>query len=68
MIRNFDGSFQMIWFPDGAPKYTPDTEGVEGEYTPEVLSAWQKFMETGKFEGGVMPEVAPKREFCAWDF
>ncbi|KAL0468555.1 hypothetical protein QR685DRAFT_446988 [Neurospora intermedia] len=68
VIRNFDGSFQMIWFPDGAPKYTPDTEALEGEYTPDVLNAWQKFMETGKFEGGVMPEVAPKREFCAWDF
>ncbi|KAK3947272.1 hypothetical protein QBC32DRAFT_224561 [Pseudoneurospora amorphoporcata] len=68
VIRNFDGSFQMIWFPDGAPKYTPDTEGLEGDYTQEVLGAWQKFVETGRFEGGVMPEVAPRREFCAWDF
>ncbi|KAK3388568.1 hypothetical protein B0T20DRAFT_98208 [Sordaria brevicollis] len=68
VIRNFDGSFQVIWFPDGAPKYTADTEAPEQEYTPDVLAVWQKFMETGRFEGGVMPEVAPKREFCSWDF
>ncbi|CCC12157.1 hypothetical protein SMACR_05895 [Sordaria macrospora] len=68
VIRNFDGSFQIIWFPDGAPKYTPDTEGLAEQYTPDVLSQWQKFVETGRFEGGVMPEVAPRREFCAWDF
>lgn len=69
VIRNFDGSFQMIWFPDGAPKYTPDTEGLEEQYNaPEVLSQWNKFLETGRFEGGLMPEVAPRREWCSWDF
>ena len=72
MIRNFNGTFQRIWFPDGPPNYLAETEGLPSDYEgpdgQRALEQWKFFMEKGTFEGGVMPEVAPKREFCAWDF
>ena len=69
VIRNFDGSMTKIWMPDGAPKYTSDTEADPAKYEdPNVQQQWRVFMETGRFAGGLMPEVPPKREFCAWDF
>ncbi|GAB1318144.1 Nucleoporin AMO1 [Madurella fahalii] len=68
-IRNFDGSLVKIWMPDGAPKYTTETEAEPAKYEdPHVLQQWKAFVETGRFAGGIMPEVPPKREFCAWDF
>lgn len=71
-IQNFDGSFTKIWFPDGPPAYYKDTE-PDREYTDAEKAVWQKFASTGKFElaatgGGGMPEAAPMREFCTWDF
>ncbi|KAK0611328.1 hypothetical protein B0T14DRAFT_325806 [Immersiella caudata] len=70
VIRNPDNSVAKIWFPDGPPAYTPDTEAADpSAYNdPMVQQRWKTFMETGMFEGGLMPEVPPKREFCAWDF
>ncbi|KAK4132119.1 hypothetical protein BT67DRAFT_444018 [Trichocladium antarcticum] len=69
MIRNFDGSMTRIWMPDGAPKYTNETEADPAQYEdPNVQQQWRAFLETGRFADGVMPEVPPKREFCAWDF
>lgn len=68
-IRNFDGSLVKIWMPDGAPKYTTETEAEPEKYQdPNVLQQWKAFVEAGRFAGGMMPEVPPKREFCAWDF
>ncbi|KAL2130085.1 hypothetical protein VTI74DRAFT_6923 [Chaetomium olivicolor] len=69
VIRNFDGSKVRIWMPNGAPPYTDQTEAEPGKYEdPGVVKQWKSFVETGRFEGGVMPEVPPKREWCAWDF
>ncbi|KAK0724485.1 hypothetical protein B0H67DRAFT_568058 [Lasiosphaeris hirsuta] len=69
VVRSFDGTATRIWFPDGAPNYSPETEAEDKAYAdPEVLRKWKVFMDTGRFEGGIMPEVPPKREFCAWDF
>lgn len=69
VIANFDGSVAKIWFPDGAPPYNRDTEAEDAAaYTPPVMQQWKVFVETGKFAGGMVPEVPPKREFCAWDF
>jgi nucleoporin NUP42 len=61
------GSWVRIWFPDGPPDYSKDTELPDEAYAPEQVSQWQEFLQTGKF-GGIMPELPPKREFCAWDF
>ena len=70
VIRNNDGSVTKIWFPDGAPIYTADTEASDpNAYNdPQVQQQWNSFMQTRTFAGGFMPEVPPKREFCAWDF
>ncbi|KAL2157301.1 hypothetical protein VTH06DRAFT_6239 [Thermothelomyces fergusii] len=69
MVRNFDGSKVRIWMPNGAPQYTTQTEAEPEKYQdPTVMQQWKAFVETGKFAGGVMPEVPPKREFCMWDF
>lgn len=65
-IRNFDGSWTKVWFPTGPPPYYKDTE-PDREYTAQEKEGWQKFVQTGKFEGG-MPEAPPLREYCTWDF
>ncbi|ROV91890.1 hypothetical protein VMCG_09191 [Cytospora schulzeri] len=70
-IRNFDGSWSKIWFPDGPPAYYKDTE-PERAYTDQEKAVYEKFVHTGKFElagagGGGMPEAPPLREFCTWD-
>ncbi|KAL2150444.1 hypothetical protein VTH82DRAFT_7007 [Thermothelomyces myriococcoides] len=69
VVRNFDGSKIRIWMPNGAPPYTTQTEAEPEKYQdPTVMQQWKTFVETGRFAGGVMPEVPPKREFCMWDF
>ncbi|KAL2125592.1 hypothetical protein VTJ04DRAFT_1957 [Mycothermus thermophilus] len=69
VIKNFDGSVTRVWMPNGAPPYTTQTEAEPEKYQdPAVMEQWKVFVETGKFAGGIMPEVPPKREFCMWDF
>ncbi|KAK3689302.1 hypothetical protein B0T22DRAFT_169781 [Podospora appendiculata] len=70
VVRGFDGTAAKIWFPDGAPNYTAETEAADARVyeDPAVLGQWRGFLETGGFVGGVMPEVPPLREFCAWNF
>ncbi|KAK0712588.1 hypothetical protein B0T26DRAFT_752805 [Lasiosphaeria miniovina] len=71
VLRNFNGTVTKVWFPDGAPNYTTETEAVNPEATyrdPVVQQQWKGFLETGKFEAGLMPEVPPSREYCTWDF
>lgn len=70
-IRNFDGSWHKIWFPDGPPAYYKDTE-PDRAYTDQEKAVYEKFVHTSKFElagagGGGMPEAPPAREFCTWD-
>jgi nucleoporin NUP42 len=61
------GGWVKIWFPDGAPEYSHDTEFPDDEYSPEQATQWQEFIQTGKFST-MVPDLAPKREFCLWDF
>ncbi|KAK3312884.1 hypothetical protein B0H66DRAFT_382543 [Apodospora peruviana] len=69
VLRNFNGSFARVWFPDGPPAYSTETEGRPEDYADEkVMQQWGAFVNTGRFEAGIMPEVPPKREFCTWDF
>ncbi|TEA13890.1 Nucleoporin AMO1 [Colletotrichum sidae] len=65
-IRGPNG-WTRIWFPDGPPNYYKDTELPDESYDDKVKLQWASFTQTGAFEGGVMPEVPPKREFCLWD-
>ncbi|OIW26718.1 hypothetical protein CONLIGDRAFT_683672 [Coniochaeta ligniaria NRRL 30616] len=70
MVRKPDGSLAKVWFPDGAPGYTPDTEAADQSLyqKQEVVDSWKTFVAHGQFVDGVMPEVPPRREWCAWDF
>jgi nucleoporin NUP42 len=59
---------QRIWFPDGPPAYTAETEVKAEEYDEESKREWAGFMEKGAFVSGKMPLMPPLREFCRWDF
>ncbi|KAL3426149.1 hypothetical protein PVAG01_02940 [Phlyctema vagabunda] len=62
------GNWEKIWFPVGAPIYYQDTELPDSAYDEPTRMAYAKLRETGVFEGGAMPTVPPKREWCLWDF
>lgn len=66
-------------FPNGPSNFDAMTEENEEVYQDEgVRAMWEGFREKWVkggsvqggvgFDGGVMPEVAPKREWCLWDF
>jgi nucleoporin NUP42 len=66
--RNQDGSWEKIWFPDGAPPYYKDTEMEDEAYDESTKAVYMYLRETGSFQGGIMPFLPPKREWCLWDF
>lgn len=66
-IRQFDGTWAKIWFPDGPPAFYKDTEMPPDAYGDKDKEQWNKFMTTGTFEGG-MPALPPPRECTQWDF
>ncbi|KLU85435.1 CCCH zinc finger domain-containing protein, variant [Magnaporthiopsis poae ATCC 64411] len=68
VMRAFDGSVTRIWNPDGAPAYYKDTEAPPEAYDAATRAAYEAFVNTGKFQGGIMPETPPLREWCTWDF
>lgn len=68
VMRAFDGSVTRIWNPDGPPAYYKDTEAPPEAYDATTRAAYEVFVNTGKFQGGIMPEVPPLREWCTWDF
>ncbi|KAF5027268.1 hypothetical protein F66182_611 [Fusarium sp. NRRL 66182] len=67
-IRGFDETWQRIWFPDGPPGYSADTELPPEKYDDKSRAQWMAFAQTGNFEGGLMPELPPPRECTVWDF
>ncbi|TVY46655.1 Nucleoporin [Lachnellula occidentalis] len=67
-VRNHDGSWSKIWFPDGAPPPYKDTEMDESAYDDGTKAAYAQMRQTGSFPGGVMPMLPPMREWCSWDF
>ncbi|KAF4449765.1 hypothetical protein F53441_6960 [Fusarium austroafricanum] len=67
-IREFDGTWRQIWFPDGPPGYSADTELPPEKYDDKSKAQWMAFAQTGTFEGGLMPELPPPRECTLWDF
>ncbi|KAL8377114.1 hypothetical protein RB595_007995 [Gaeumannomyces hyphopodioides] len=68
VTRAFDGSVTRIWNPDGPPAYYRDTEAPPEAYDGATKGAYDVFISTGKFQGGIMPEVPPLRGWCTWDF
>jgi nucleoporin NUP42 len=67
-IRNRDGTWEKIWFPDGPPPYYSATELDDKAYTEDTKEVYLYLREKGSFKDGVMPLVPPKREWCLWDF
>ncbi|KAF5601511.1 nucleoporin NUP42 [Fusarium pseudocircinatum] len=67
-IREFDGTWRRIWFPDGPPAFSADTELAPEMYDDKSKAQWMAFAQTGTFEGGLMPELPPPRECTLWDF
>ncbi|TVY38187.1 Nucleoporin [Lachnellula subtilissima] len=67
-VRNQDGSWSKIWFPEGPPLPYKDTEMDESAYDDGTKAAYTQMRQTGSFLGGVMPLLPPMREWCSWDF
>jgi nucleoporin NUP42 len=66
--RNRDGSWEKIWFPNGPPAYYRATEMDDDTYSEGIKAVYLHLRETGEFQGGIMPFLPPKREWCLWDF
>ncbi|KAI1499095.1 hypothetical protein F5X99DRAFT_391215 [Biscogniauxia marginata] len=66
-VRNADGSWRKIFFPEGPPGYNKDTEPDASKYDAAVQATYARMAATGRFEGD-MPEVPPMREDCVWNF
>ncbi|KAI1139447.1 hypothetical protein F5Y05DRAFT_381964 [Hypoxylon sp. FL0543] len=66
-VRNADGSWRKIFFPDGPPGYNKDTEPDPSTYNATIKAAYTTMTATGRFDGD-MPEVPPMREDCVWNF
>lgn len=67
-FQNSDGSWEKIWFPNGPPGYYNATELPEEGYDQTTKEDYEKFRQTGEFEGGKLPLLPPRREWSKWDF
>ncbi|KAI1293234.1 hypothetical protein F5Y03DRAFT_374569 [Xylaria venustula] len=67
-FRKPDGKWCKILFPAGPPAYNKDTEPDPALYDASVKAVYEQMATTGRFRGGVMPEVPPMREDCVWSF
>lgn len=66
--RDEDQEWERIWFPDGPPRYTDETELPEEMYDDKTKEAYLYMREHGVFKDGWMPFLPPRREWCLWDF
>ena len=67
-IRQFDGTWQRIFFPAGPPPFNKDTALPPNEYDEQMRSRWAAFAQTGTFADGLMPELPPPRDCTLWNF
>ena len=61
-----DGSMERIWFPDGPPtaqSWEPSTEN----FTNEMMQAYEFLRQNGAFQGGIMPDSAPRIDMVRFD-
>jgi len=61
------GGLERVWFPDGPPTASTNNEDPRLQYPPEVMGAYGFLSHNSIFYEGVMPEVAPRPEWCRWD-
>ena len=67
-LNSRDGNWQKIWFPQGAPAPYKDTEMDDSEYNETIKAAYTNLQQSRSFQGGTMPMIPPKREWCMFDF
>lgn len=67
-FRGPDGVWERIWFPQGPPVCNKDTAMPDSMYDQTIENAYKHARATGTFEGGKMPLLPPKREWCNWEF
>jgi nucleoporin NUP42 len=63
-----DGTWQKIWFPQGAPAPCKDTEMDDSKYDESIKTAYMHLHQSRSFQGGAMPMIPPRREWCMFDF
>lgn len=64
--RRPDGTWERIWFPDGAPAAQGWEMPVQ-DYPQEMVQAFNFLSQNGGFQGGVMPDMAPRTEWARFD-
>ncbi|KAF2835831.1 hypothetical protein M501DRAFT_997503 [Patellaria atrata CBS 101060] len=65
--RREDNELERIFFPEGPPPQNPYTEELPDAYTDKVEVAYEYLINNDSFQDGVMPDVAPKREWLRFD-
>ena len=61
------GALERIWFPDGPPTAAKVNTTGNADYPPEVISAYQVFVQSGSFPRGSIPLLPPKLNMTRWD-
>jgi len=64
--RTPDGSMERIWFPDGPPT-AQSWEPSTANFTTEMMQAYEFLRQNGAFQGGMMPESAPRIDMVRFD-
>ncbi|CAH0026291.1 unnamed protein product [Clonostachys rhizophaga] len=67
-IRQFDGTWQRIWFPNGPPSFYKDTALPLEKSDDKTKAQWAAFAQSGNFADGVMPALPPPRDCTLWNF
>ncbi|TAQ85841.1 hypothetical protein B7494_g5844 [Chlorociboria aeruginascens] len=67
-ILSRDGSWEKIWFPEGPPPPNDEVSMDDSVYDDETKAVYMNSKQTGSFQGGIMPMLPPKREWCRFDF
>ncbi|KAI4131427.1 MAG: hypothetical protein LQ347_002996 [Umbilicaria vellea] len=63
-----DGSWEKVWFPNGAPVFNKTPEWPLEMYDESTKENYRFLREKGSFRGSVMPDLPPRREWCRWEF
>ena len=66
-VRRPDGSFERIWFPNGAPGPDLNVANGIGATSGQDAEAWAYLRQHGVFQNGVMPQNPPGRSDLRWD-
>lgn len=59
--------WQRIWFPDGPPTFTKSEDLPEAAYDAATKEKYQFAMEHGRFGGGGIPLMPPRKDWCNWN-